>query len=213
MRFRQPISSGFLKPVILTLMTYVLLFTQLAYAQGTPAATPNAGTMLINFAQAIPNLMRLVTACSYVMGYWFIFQAVMSFKEFGEARSQHSTHADHLKTSLILLVVGTLLLFLPSSVQTGLNTFWSVPNPYGYVEATTDEWSQVIQDSYLIVQLIGTIAFIRGLVIWSTLGGQAQPGTFGRGLTFVIAGVLCINLYDFINVIEATLDIQGVVNW
>jgi intracellular multiplication protein IcmC len=170
----------------------------------TVTSVPDAGTMLMNFAQSLPNLMKLVTALAYVMGIFFIFKGVMGLREFGESRTM-MTQGHTLKGPLILIFVGTALLYLPSSVSAGLNTFWSAPNPYGYVEETTDQWSALYQDCFMIIQLIGTIAFIRGLVILTQLGGQGgQPGTFGRGITHIIAGTLCINLYDFLSAISTT---------
>jgi hypothetical protein len=100
---------------------------------------------------------------------------------------------------------------LPSSVQAGLSTFWSDSNPYGYLNEASDQWSTVYQDCFLVIQLLGTISFIRGLVILTHMSGQgAQPGTFGRGLTHIIAGTLCINLYDFLTAINGTLGVTGI---
>lgn len=170
---------------------------------------PDVGTMLMNFASSIPNLMQLITAVAYVMGLYFVFKGVIGLREFGESRTMMSS-SHSLKGPLIFIAVGTALLYLPSSVSTGLNTFWSAPNPYGYVQETTDQWSSLYQDCFLIIQLIGTIAFIRGLVILTQLGGQGgQPGTFGRGITHIIAGTLCINLYDFLNAVYTTLGLAS----
>jgi len=165
-------------------------------------------TMLINLSQEVPNLMRLVTAIAYVMGFFFTYKGILSLKEYGEARSMMSTQHD-LKTPLLYLFVGAALLYLPSTVQTGLSTFWTNPNPYGYVSSATDPWTELTNACFLLIQLIGVIAFIRGLVIFTHLGGQGghQPGTLGRAMAHVIGGILCINLYDFLQAILGSLGI------
>lgn len=177
-------------------------------AQVFAAPVPDAGTMLANFAQTIPNLMKLVTAIAYVMGMAMIVKGVLGLKQFGEARTMMSSQHE-LKGPLAAILVGAALLYLPSSVQVGLNTFWTNPNPYGYLQdKMSDPWSGIIQDGYMIVQLVGTIAFIRGLLMLTHASGHhAQPGTLGKAMAYIISGVLCINLYEFINVINNTLSL------
>ena len=193
---------------------YVLILTALSfslpvYSQETSPASsiPSAQDMLVNISKQIPNFMRMVTAIAYVLGMYFIVSGLFKLKQYGEARTMMS-HDQSLKGPLIFIIVGTLLLYLPTSVQIGMSTFWTNPNPYGYLEQV-DQWTQFVNDLFLIVQFIGTVAFIRGLVILSHLGGHGgQPGTFSKGLTHIIGGIFCINIYQFVQVIMATLGIE-----
>jgi len=189
------------KAVVLALFAYSCFYVPAAYAQPN-----NAAGMLMNIAQTVPAFMQLVTATAYVMGMWFVIMGVNGLKHFGEARASHSPEHS-LKGPLIQMTVGTLLLYLPSSVQSGLETFWTNPSPYAYTKEAADQWSVLIQDSYSIMQFIGTVAVIRGFLILNQLAGQAQPGTFGRALTHIIAGILCINIYGFLQMLNATLGV------
>lgn len=167
----------------------------------------NAQDMINQIATQLPQLMRFVTAFAYVMGMYFIFYAIMKLKQYGESRTMMS-QSHELKGPMILMIVGAMLLYLPSSVQMGLSTFWAEPNPYGYLQ-NTDEWSGFMNNVYMIIQLVGTIAFIRGLIMLSRLGGHGgQPDTFGRAMTHIIGGIFCINIYEFVKVIMFTLGIQ-----
>lgn len=166
----------------------------------------SAQDVITNIATQIPMLMTLVTAIGYVMGFFFIFYGILKLKEFGEARTQMSTER-HLKAPLIYLIVGALLLYLPSTVQVGLSTFWSEPSPYGYLQQA-DQWANFTKDIFLVIQLFGTIAFIRGLVILSHMAGHAQHGTFSKGILHVIGGLFCINIYQLVQVVLITLGIQ-----
>jgi intracellular multiplication protein IcmC len=187
--------SRFFKIILAVSLAASTLTTQNSFAD-----TPDLSTMLTNF-------MRLVTSVAYVMGMWFVYRGILELKEFGEQRTQNSTHTK-LSGTLIQIIVGTLLLYLPSAIQSGLNTFWMSPNPYGYVQETQDQWSFVIQSGYIVIQLIGTISFIRGLLILNQMSESGGGhGAAGRGLTHIIAGVLCINLYDFLNAINLLLGI------
>jgi hypothetical protein len=86
-----------------------------------------------------------------------------------------------------------------------MNTFFSEPNPYGYVSNKIDTWSQLLNAAFMILQLIGVISFIRGLLVLSHLGSQAQPGTLGKALAHIIAGICLINMYQFLQFIGNTL--------
>lgn len=168
--------------------------------------TLSAQNMITRIAGQIPSLMRMVTAIGYVMGIYFIFFSLMKFKEFGEQRTMMSSQ-HHMKEPLTYMIVGALLLYLPTSVQVGMSTFWAEPNPYGYLQQQ-DQWAQFINNCFLVIQLFGTIAFIRGLVILSHTGGQGAQGQFGKGVTHVIGGLFCINIYQFVKVILFTIGIQ-----
>ncbi len=48
-----------------------------------------------------------------------------------------------------------------------------------------------------LVQIVGLIAVIRGLLILMRLSGQAQPGTFGRAMTHIVGGTLAMNIVGF----------------
>ncbi|MBA3662496.1 MAG: hypothetical protein H0W64_12260 [Gammaproteobacteria bacterium] len=175
---------------------------------GAKVSSTSAQDMLVNFSKTIPNLMRLVTAFAYVMGMYLIIAGIIRMKHLGESRTMMSQEHS-VKAPLILLATGAMLLYIPTSVQMGLSTFWTDPNPYGYLQEE-DQWSQFINVCYLVVQFVGTIAFIRGLLTLSHLGGHGgnQPGTFAKGLTYIIGGILCINIYQFVQVINVTLGLS-----
>jgi len=203
-----------LKPILAALFSLGFFYSQAVLAQDSTSAggtaTPDVGTMLMNFTQSVPQLMQLVTASAYVMGMYFIYRGLTKLKDYGEQRTQMSSQHD-MKGPIIFLCVGTALLYLPTAVATGLSTFWGESNVYAYVPDSNDQWSELYQDSFIIIELIGTISFIRGLVILSHLGGQGgQPGTLSRGVTHIIAGVFCINLVAFINVINATIGLNPI---
>jgi intracellular multiplication protein IcmC len=170
-------------------------------------STLSATDMITNIMTQIPFLMRLVTATAYVMGMYFIFIAIFKLKQYGESRTMMS-HEHHIKGPLIFMAIGAMLLYLPTTVQVGMTSFWTEPNPYGYLQQN-DQWSQFINACYIIIQFFGVIALIRGLVILSHMGGSGhQQGTLGKGLTHIIGGIFCINIYQFVQVIMVTLGVQ-----
>lgn len=199
------------KSFLYTLGVAILFYSSLTFAASSSDSTPDAATMLENFATTVPQLMTMLTAMAYVIGMYLIVTGLFRLREYGEQRSMMSSQHD-LKAPLALIITGTMLLYIPSSVQVGLNTFWKDPNPYEYAQETSDQWSTLYQDIFLVVQLVGTIAFIRGILILSKMSRhQGQGGEFGKGITYIIAGIFCINLYGFLTVINTTLGLTGVV--
>jgi hypothetical protein len=180
--FRDQFKSNACRFLVLILLMLVAmpLFAQGADQGSIPNIVKHAtnlnASVFTRIVEQIPNFMRLVTAIAYVMGMFFIFTAIVKVKHFGETRTM--TSKEHsIMTPIIMLVVGTALIYLPSSVQVGMSTFWSNLTPYAYLDQQQDQWLEVMKGCFLIIQLIGTIAFIRGLVlinVYADHGGQAN---------------------------------------
>ena len=171
----------------------------------------SAQSMVDRIAEQVPSLMRLVTASAYVIGIYFCVFSLMKFKEFGEQRTMMSSQ-HHMREPLTYMAVGVFLIFLPSAVQSGLSTFWAEPSPYAYLN-NTNEYSAFWNNCLLVVQLFGTIAFIRGLIILSH-SGQHHGGqnSVAKAMTHIVGGIMCINIYQFIQMIFATLGVDFNVN-
>jgi len=190
-----------------TLLAVMLLFLIPVVAQAANVSTYSAADMLKHISEQVPSLTRLVTALAYVMGMYFIFLGVLRLKHAGEMRTMMS-HEHSMKAPLIYLGIGAMLLYLPSSVQMGLSTFWAEPNPYGYIDES-DQWMEFFNACFMIVQLVGIIAFIRGLVMLSQLAGHGGgQGGFAKGMMHIIGGIFCINIYQFVQVVMVTLGLE-----
>lgn len=193
---------------VLLLFFSLLILPAYAESSSSPTVTvPTAQNMITNLSTQIPNLMRMITAFAYVSGMYFMFIGLLKLKQYGESRTMMS-HDRDLKGPVIFLAVGALLIYLPSTISIGLSTFWATPNPYAYLQSES-QWGDLINICFLIIQFIGTIAFIRGLILLTHLGGQGgQPGTVNKAMSHIIGGILCINIYQFVQVIMVTLGIQ-----
>ncbi|HSW71433.1 MAG TPA: hypothetical protein VLH77_05585 [Gammaproteobacteria bacterium] len=189
-----------IKAFIIAFGATVFFYSSGAYAVGVP----DLSVMLTNFATAVPNLMRLVTAVSYVMGMFFVVAAIMGMKHFGEMRTMMSQ--EHGVTGPVVeFLVGAALLYLPSTIRTSLSTFWVSTNPYAYLTVAPDQYTTFTNACYSIVQLVGVIAFIRGLLILKKVGGGKSQETFGKAMAHLGGGILCINLYGAIQMLQATV--------
>ncbi|MBV8803124.1 MAG: hypothetical protein JO131_09255 [Gammaproteobacteria bacterium] len=195
-----------MKQMNLPYYTWIFLFANFIAnnAFALDVGNVNAATMITNFAESVPELMRLTTAIAYVMGLYLVMQGVLGLKKYGEQRTQMSSEHS-LRGPIIMLAVGAGMLYLPTSVQQGFATFWANPSPYAYETSETGPFQEFINACFLIVQLIGTIYFIKGLSMMTHLNSGGQQGGFSRALTHIIGGIFCIDLYDFLNTIFVTL--------
>lgn len=202
-----------LKTLAISIMIAVVFYSASSFAQPVNPvrwSIPDLATMVKNLSANMGQLMQFVTALAYVMGMYFIIEGILKLKKFGESRTMMSEQGS-LRVPMIYFFVGGFLLYLPSAVQVGLTTFWEDPTPYAYVSDSQDPWVQLIQAVFVIIQLIGTIAFIRGLVILSHVGGHGgQQGQFGKALAHIIGGILLINIYQFIQAVANTLGIGSI---
>lgn len=189
----------------------VLLVASSFYATSAYAYTPPSITdMLQNLTDTMPELMRLVTALAYVLGMIFVVKGVGGLKQLGESRTHHTQK--EARGDLITIAVGAALLYLPSSVHTGISTFWTNSSPLQYVpQGVSGPWGDLLADVFTIVQFIGTVAFIRGLVMLSQLSGHGgHQASLGKALTHMIAGIFCINIYQFLQTILNTLALGNI---
>lgn len=197
-------SLSYSEAVVLFLLGYFSLIPS-AYA------VPNIADMVQSIAETVPQLMSFTTALAYVFGFWFVFHGLILLKKYGMQRTQMSGDAS-MAGPLLNIFVGAALLYLPSTIQSGMATFWANPNPYGYDTKGDESWDTFIAACFMIIQLVGVIAFIRGLMMLTKLGqGGGQQAGFGRAAAHIIGGIFCIDMYDFLQAVFSTLGLDSLL--
>jgi intracellular multiplication protein IcmC len=195
---------SYVETSVFFVITY-FLFTSLAFA-----AVPDVVTMLENFAKTVPELMYFTTALAYVFGFWFVVHGLVLLKKYGMQRTQMSGDAS-LAAPLLSIFVGAAMIYLPSTIQAGMETFWMNPNPYHYGVSESEGWNTFAGACFMIIQLVGVIAFMRGLMILTKLGGGGQQASFGKATAHIVGGIFCINMRDFLQSVFETLGLSGVL--
>jgi hypothetical protein len=170
----------------------------------------DAMTMVNNVLQTIPQLTMLVTAFAYVMGMGFVVKGLMDLKTAAISAASSSGGGDGKATlghCLLILMVGACLLYLPSAIHVVSSTFWKEV-PFAY-EGDNSQFSLIIKLFFSVIQLVGVIGFIRGLVILShnQPASNGNASSFTRGVTHLIGSILCIYMSATITVIMNTLGV------
>lgn len=190
---------------VLALMS-VLAFGVLVPAQSAYAI--DAMQILINISNQINPIQRLVTAGAYILGLGFAFKGIYSLKVYGQSVSMMSSQTT-LKTPLMYLFVGAMLIYLPTAMNIMMQTTFGTTSILSYTGAGSSYYGQGLRAVLRLVQLIGVISFVRGWVILAQASGQGghQGASFGKAMTHIIGGVLAVNIILFLRVMGKTTGI------
>lgn len=151
----------------------------------------------------IAQIMKVI---SIGMGISFIFGAMMKFKKYGEMRTMMSSQMT-IYAPLAMLLAGTLLVMLPTFISTALYAFWGTDNPLAY-PGQGEWWGDLMEPVIVFVRIVGIGSFMRGIVLLARSGGEhSQPGTLGKALIHIFAGILCVHIIGTKDLLAAILNL------
>lgn len=164
-------------------------------------------SMLLTMSNQFPNIYRLITALSYLMGIAFIFRGIYQLKVYGDLRTMMSVQTN-FKATMMVFFAGTALLYAPTAFKSMLlSTFatTSVTDPMSYVPASSLSTLLASQAVLRFIQLIGTISFIKGWVSLTHVSNPNGRSTMGKAVTHIVAGLLAINIEGTKEMLEASM--------
>lgn len=155
-------------------------------------------TIMGNISQSLGPVQKLLSGMGYLLGILLIMNGLIKLKKVGESRGGGSQEKAFVP--LVYILIGSLLIFLPSTIQVFSNTAFGVGNILQYSAVNPYD---IKTSMIFLVKTAGLLWFVRGcmLLIYSS-----QPGSQGKdgpkGITFIIAGILAMNFegtYGIIN--------------
>lgn len=198
-------------------MSAILLLSDPVYA------ATDIHTVLTNLQRIIAPLTLMVLIISYVAGIFFIFRAIILMKKFGSGQQ-----GGELSHPFMYLVVGTILIFLPSATSVTMTSLFgqtanifsgNVVN-YGSMgqgqslmsySASSgggigQQWTDLANTLVLYMQFLGFLSFVKG---WFLVSKAAAPGSQGgnisKGITHIIGGIGLINIVGVVNIFRNTI--------
>lgn len=170
--------------------------------------------VLINIANSMAPVQKLITGGAYLMGCAFLFKAIYSLKVYGEARTMMSSSSS-VKEPIVYLIVGAVLIYFPTAFSVVMQTSFGYSNVLAYAPVNSKSsaldtlfgnGSVVGRPLTMIIQVIGLVAFVRGWVLVARSASQGQPpGGVGKGFVHIFGGTLAINIVGTLNMINNTL--------
>jgi len=211
---------GILPSVVATLTTTLFNYdgdggslTDCSNAAGPATVSAVSGSgldaMMANFVNDISSpITGLVSIVAVLMGLFLIMRGLIKASRYGlDPRTHSITHI------LVNLIIGSILIATSQGVDalmgslfgsTEISAFsslqWTAFNGLG----DTTQFKAAMQAALTFFQLVGLISFVRG---WNVLRHAVEgvgQATYAQGMTHIIGGVMAMNIYMFMQIMDHT---------
>ena len=160
-------------------------------------------TYITTFAQNLPGLTTGFNLIVPLIGLIAVINGLVT--QFNQGRKGQGV----VPAALASILIGSLMFSLPTVVDIfSASMFGSAADPKmidTYTSSTGAGTEKAIQALVAFINFIGWIAVVRGLMRWRDGPKYDQPGWFGHGLTYVLAGSLATNFYVFADVLGVSI--------
>lgn len=176
--------NNYLKTIITLL---VLLF-----AQNVGAETLQE--MFINFSNSYAGIWKFMTGIVFLLGLSLVGGSIFSFSKVLDGQQRVS-----LKVPISMLIIGILLIQANDTITVVEDTFGIQPNNLLTAADGAGQgiggWSAAAISAVLgFVQILGFIAFVRGLLILNKYNsGEGREG-LGSAVTHIVGGIFALNI-------------------
>ena len=161
-----------------------------AFAQAETVAQ-----MFITFSNSYAGILTFIKGLTWLIGLSMAAASIFAWVKVMEGRDRTS-----LKVPASRFIIGVMLMNLPKSLQTAADTFGMTGGALltaasGSAGASVGAWSGSAIAAVLgFAQILGYIAFVRGMVILHKFNaGEAKDG-LSRAAIHIFGGALAINI-------------------
>jgi len=223
--FRLAAGSGMMAlPALVDTLVTTMFFGQgggagLNTCMPDGGGTQTATTLDVMLENAVANIQQpfvaTISIIATLMGLFMIIHGLHHSARHGYDPNGHS-----MVKIIANFVVGTSLVALGSSFSVILGSLFGLGAGNELNAAPILSWTMIqnlttdptaqahIQGAMTaalsVVQMVGLIAFVRGLSIMKKAAEGSSQATMPQGLTHLIGGVLAINIYQFLSIMDAT---------
>lgn len=174
----------------------------------TSAAPEKLGQLLINLSKDFPNILYWLNGLCMVLGVTFLLLAFFKLKHLADFRTMSGGQQDVGK-AFMLIALGAIFLWMPFIINVMTysifgNTVSGLRSKYPIEAAGGNR--QYYVAFFQLMMIIGLVSFIRGWLILSSMAKhQSQPGTMGKAITHIIAGLFLYHLQAVMKIFEASM--------
>lgn len=170
--------------------------------------------LLTNFLGNVdPALAALVSLVAWTMGAFMIVNGLIKASKYGhDPRANSPTHF------ITSFIIGAMLIAIGQSFSSILTSIFGSSAPSGDVlswSGDVNNWSAVqnigssqfteaIKAALTFFQVVGMISLVRGFHVMKKAVEGSGQATIPQGLTHIIGGVLAINIYQFLEIMDTT---------
>jgi hypothetical protein len=144
--------------------------------------------ILRNLARSLEDVEKLASALVYFIGIGILISAMFDMKTMGVG--QHADPDEKMK-AFLKLVMGALLVYLPSTIAVFTQTFFGQGSVVSYDNYEPFGIYDVMR---IIFRLAGIIWFARGSMMLYNIDAPSHKEKSYMSLTYIFAGILAINI-------------------
>lgn len=179
-------------------------------AVNATTAAASLDEMMVNFVKNIKKpLLRFASIVAIAGGLLMIIRGLNKAARYGfdpKANSAHSILTNIIFGALLMTIGDNLDMVMDSVFGTpdvgGSSAIsWSLANQLA--GGASAQFKATVIACLTFVQVVGGIAFVRGWFILKKAVENGQQG-IAQGFTHVIGGVLAINIYSFLKIMDTT---------
>ena len=189
-------------------LLFCMLFMQTSAVYA--AINLDALEILRNLSNQLDPWFLVVQWAAYTMGIALFFKALYHLKVYGELRTMMSRETS-LKTPLPWMFIGAGFVYFPTAVDVAMTSTFGEGRLLMYPEwqgATSAASKLGMVTIFRIMQFVGLVSFVRGMMIIAKSSQQGSQARLGKGFTHVIAGIFGLNIVATANMMSATLGVN-----
>lgn len=166
---------------------------------------PDVTALLVSLQDTVKHLNLFISSFAYLSGFTLVFFALFKLKESGAGAGRNPNQ--DFRGPLVSIFTGSALIFMPTFINSILATVYGTNVITAYNESAGD-WTQAINTLVKIVNFVGAVSIVRGLLHFHKAGqGQAQD-SFARGLIHLVAGAIALNIVQAKNILAQTFSMS-----
>lgn len=164
-----------------------------------------------HFAHSIPALEYMILIVSVGMGLFIAFRGVFMLPQLEQGRVEPAK-------VVWTFIAASILLSLPQVVNITMSTVYDTGVSGNVLTAKFNSagggdlksFYATIHAVLMFIQLLGLIAFVRGVLILKAIG-ENKDGAMGRALTHIFGGAAAMNIYWTTGVLANTFGMQETI--
>lgn len=180
-------------------------------------AVPDFEQIMYNVSSIFPSIYAALGALVMLMAVFMAFSGVVDLAQTGEKNKKFfGTNQASMVSGIVKLVLaglmanfaysGELVALVSEGFFGGDGSFELVSIDSYSPEAPLNQLQRSIQIVLIsLTQTVGIIAIIKGIRVWYRASDRSGRESTVTGLSYIIAGVLCVQVMLVIKVVENTL--------
>jgi hypothetical protein len=177
---------------------------------GGQAGSVGLDGLVLNLVMNIKGpMVFMLSVISILIGIFLVIDGLLTASKYGKDSNVHS-----IPKIMTKLIIGTILYTVGTSLNEIIATVFgdsAIDGPGRITSAIaadfgadTQPFQTAVYAALTFFQLIGMIAFIRGWMILKDAVENKGQKTVAQGLTHIFGGVLAVNIYRFLQAMDAT---------